>query len=294
LAIELAAARIKLFTPAELLAQLDRRLTLLTGGALDLPTRQQTLRRAIDWSYDLLDPPEQMLLRRLGVFVGGCTLEAARTVCDASADLGQNLLDGVEALIDKNLLQHEEGSDGPSRFTMLETIREYALDRLELSGEAAVLRRRHAEHYLAWAKAAESDLYWPMEAIRLDQLAAEYDNLRAVLEWSCADQSNLEVGLRVAGSLTEFWFVRGPFSEGRAWFARVLERWRDGEPSLIEARAKALLGSGRLAWIQGEYTRSNELLKQSLALYQELGDRSGVAHVLLYWAHSQHSRPRAQ
>src|SRR5262249_32918335 len=152
---------------------------LLTTGAVDLPTRQQTLRRAIDWSYALLDEDEQMLFRRLGVFAGGCTLDAAEAITDfgfSISDFGlqagakitqnpkseiQNILDGLQALIDKSLLQREEGIDGRSRFTMLETIREYALERLELSGEAAVLRRRHAEHYLAWAKAAESDLYWP-------------------------------------------------------------------------------------------------------------------------------------
>jgi predicted ATPase/transcriptional regulator with XRE-family HTH domain len=283
LAIALAAARIALFTPSELLERLDQRLTLLTTGAVDLPTRQQTLRRAIDWSYELLDEDEQTLFRRLGVFAGGCTLDAVELVCNPTGDVGLGVVERVAALIDKSLLQREEGIDGRSRFTMLETIREYALERLELSGEAVVLRRRHAEHYLAWAKAAESDLYWPMEAKRLDQLAAEYNNLRAVLEWSCTDQGDVEVGLRVVAALPEFWIVRGLFSsEGRAWFARVLERCGDGESSLMEARAKALLGFGQLEWTQGEYARSSELLEQSLALYRELGNRSGEAQVLLH------------
>jgi predicted ATPase/transcriptional regulator with XRE-family HTH domain len=182
LAIELAAARVALFTPQELLTRLDQRFALLTGGAVDLPTRQQTLRRAIDWSYELLDEGEQKLFRRLGVFLGGCTLEAAKAVCNTADDLGTDMLEDVTALLDKSLLQREEGTDGRSRYTMLETIREYALEQLAACGEYEAARRHHAAYYRALAEAAEQAWDQPHEVEWLQRLVAVRHNLRAALQ----------------------------------------------------------------------------------------------------------------
>jgi predicted ATPase/class 3 adenylate cyclase len=184
LAIELAAARIKLFAPAALLSRLERRLPLLTGGPRDLPARQQTLRNTIDWSYHLLNAGEQTLFRRLGVFVGGWTLEAAAAVCNAEGDLSLAVLDGLAALVDQSLLRQEAATDGEPRFVMLELIREYALERLEQSGEADLVRRQHAGFFLEWAEKFEGFFHtqWALE----ERLETDHDNFRAALTWALA------------------------------------------------------------------------------------------------------------
>ena len=190
LAIELAAARIKLLPPQAMLARLGRRLELLRGGARDVPDRHQTLRHAIAWSYDLLEAGEQALFRRLAVFAGGCTLEAAEAVCqavhDPAAGPGQSLevLDGVASLVDKSLLRQQEQASGEPRFRMLETIREYGLECLTASGEEPAVRRAHADYYLALVEAAEPALTGPEQATWLERLEAEHDNLRAALRWA--------------------------------------------------------------------------------------------------------------
>ncbi len=292
LAIELAATRISLFTPPELLARLDRRLALLTEGALDLPARQQTLRRAIDWSYDLLDEGEQALLRRLGVFVGGWTLEAVEPVCNATGDVGVGGLEGSAALVDRSLVQHGQGSDGGSRFTLLETIREYALDRLEASGESDALRRQHAEYFLGLAEAAEPQL-WASDQLRwLNRLEHEHDNLRAALAW--AIEHDAAVALRIAGALASFWDTRGYHSEGRRWLERALTRTAppahgametDHIPALclsadVAAYAKALHGAGLLAHAQEDNARAEALFTQGLALARASGDSRRIALLL--------------
>ncbi len=183
LAIELAAARIKLLPPRAMLARLEHRLEFLTGGARDLPARQQTLRNAIAWSYDLLDENEQKLFRRLSVFVGGCTLDAVEAVAGDIPARG-SVLDRLESLLDKSLLREVEGTNGESRFVMLETLREFGLEQLEASGEQDAIRRRHASFFLALAEQAEARLESAGQVEWINRMEQEHDNLRAALEWS--------------------------------------------------------------------------------------------------------------
>jgi predicted ATPase/class 3 adenylate cyclase len=243
LAIELAAARVKLFPPAALLARLANRLTFLTGGARDLPERQQTIRNTIDWSYQLLDDAEKTLFARLGVFVGGCTIEAAEAVCSAAGDLPIDVMEGIAALMDKSLLRQEEGVDDEPRFVMLETIREYALERLEQSGEAEAVRRRHTEYYLALAEAAEPWLYSHAESPSwLDRLEEEYDNLRAALGWAI-ERREANLALRFGAALGWFWWLRDDYREGLSWLDAALAQ---SSADLTPARAYALFHASQL------------------------------------------------
>lgn len=280
LAIELAAARIELFTPQELLTRLNQRLTLLTTGTVDLPTRQQTLRRAIAWSYDLLDEQEQRLFQRLSVFVGGCTLEAAARVCNPVGDLGMEVLDGVAALMDKSLLQREQPVDGESRFTMLETIREYALERLAEEGETDTIRWRHAQFFLRFAEMIEPQLYGTTQGAGLACLEIEYDDLRAALAWTQAADAAQTLA-RMAVALGRFWFVRGYFSEGRRWLEDELLRRDEVEPEVI---AKALHWAGEFASSQSDFRGAHTLLGESMALFRKGDDKRGLAKVLRQFA----------
>ncbi|MFL5800869.1 MAG: tetratricopeptide repeat protein [Roseiflexaceae bacterium] len=285
LAIELAAARIKLLAPQALLEQLGDRLKLLTGGARDLPSRQQTLRNTLDWSYHLLDAGEQALFRRLGVFVGGWALEAVEAVCNADCDLPPDALDGLAALVDKSLLRQTEGVNDEARFTLLETTREYALERLEISGEAEALRWRHAGYYLALAETAAPQLHGAEQLTWLDRLEAEHDNFRAALAWSQAAADGrstglaqpAEVGLRLAGALAWFWFVRGYWSEGRAWLAGALARGGEA-PALV--RATTLNWMGLLAWWPGAHATARAHYEASLSIGRALGDKHTIAAAL--------------
>ncbi len=277
LAIELAAARIKLFPPQALLARLQSRLKMLTGGARDLPARQQTLRDTITWSYDLLDEGEKTLFRRLSIFVGGSTLEAAEAVCDATV-LGIDLLDGLASLVDKSLLRQVEGADGEPRFVMLETIREYGLEQLAASGEAPTLRRRHADFFLALAEAAEPKLTSAERGIWLERLESEYDNLRAALEWSRADASASETGLRLVGALIWFWYLRGYWSEGCGCVEGALAL--TGASERTAARAKALYGAGVLAWLQGDHALARSRVMESVGIFREVGSKRDLAYAL--------------
>jgi predicted ATPase/DNA-binding CsgD family transcriptional regulator len=277
LAIELAAARVALFPPATLLTRLERRLPLLTGGPRDQPARLRTMADAIAWSYDLLDPPEQALFRRLAVFVGGWTLEAAEAVGTAPAHPGIDIVAGTTSLLDKSLLYQIEADGGESRFGTLETIREYARGQLAARGEAGAARRAHAAYFLALAEAADPHFLMPGQEQWLAQLAAEHDNLRAALAW--LDESDETVlSLRLTGALRWFWFIRGHFSEGRSWSERALAR-RGAAPAAI--RAKALMGLGLLTSFQGDNQRSETLLAESLALCRAVGDQVETAHALL-------------
>ena len=249
LAIELAAARIKLLPPKAILTRLANRLKLLTGGAKDLPARQRTLRGAIEWSHDLLDEGERTLFARLAVFSGGRTLEAIEAVCDAEGDLPIDAFDGVSSLLDKSLLTRHEGPQEEPRFVMLETIHEYAREKLEVSGEAEETRRLHAEYFLAYAEEAEPELVGAEQIEWMDRLEAEHDNLRVALSWS-VEAGEVESVLRMAGSLSLFWSVRGYSSEGRGWCEEALARDAAHESPM---RAKVLLGLGIMAWRQSDY-----------------------------------------
>ena len=275
LAIELAAARVKLLTPDALLRRLEHPLKLLTGGARDVHVRQQTLRATIDWSYNLLESDEQTLFRRLGVFVGGCTIDAVDTVCGADDDTAVDAFDGIASLVDKSLVRPVEVRDGTSRFTMLETVREYALERLEASEEAETLRRRHSAFYLARAEAAAAEMdersgYWgPV-------LEDEHDNLRAALRRALA-AGEIAPGTQLIVALWPFWQRRGYSGEGLRWLEAIWPYKNMLPPSLL---ACALHAAGELAWSRGAVEEAIPWLQESLALFRDLDDTRGAALVL--------------
>jgi predicted ATPase/class 3 adenylate cyclase len=272
LGIELAAVRVRLLTPQALLARMERRLPILTGGPRDLPERQRTLGDTIAWSYDLLDEGEQRLFRRLSVFEGGCTLEAAETVCSADEDLGIPILDSLAALITQSLVLRLEGPDGEPRFTMLETIREYGLRRLDESGEAVDIRRRHAEYFLRLSMPSDAARRGPEQATWLRRLEREHDNLRVMLAWSVEAQDEPDVLARIARAFWRFWWMRGHLSEARRWLERALARAT--EPP---ARIEVLQIAGRLAFFQDEYPRANALLTEAIAMSRASGDQGSLA-----------------
>ena len=276
LAIELAAARMKLLSPQVLLARLGRRLAILTGGARDVPTRHQTLRNTIEWSYHLLNAWEQRLFRWLSVFVGGCTLQAAEAVCTGSDDGVGLALDGIASLIDKSLLQRleqtGEGDEEP-RLLMLETIREYGLEALTASGEGEDARQAHTGFFLSLAEEAEPALKGPLLVMWLDRLEREHDNLRAALQWAL-EGGRAETALRLGIALERFWVVRGHRIEGLAFLERALA---GSSGVATDLRAKALLAAARLAFIQSHYDQGEVLAQESLALFRQLGDRRGIA-----------------
>jgi predicted ATPase/DNA-binding CsgD family transcriptional regulator len=277
LAIELAAARIKLFPPPALLARLGQRLAVLMSGARDAPARQQTLRDTIAWSYQLLDAQEQRLFRRLSVFVGGCTLEAAESVSAALGDAMPSLLEGVASLIDKNLLLQTAQEEEEPRFAMLETVREYGLECLHESGEEELSQRAHAEYYLSLAERVEPHLRGRGEQLKwLTLLKQEQENLRAALWWFVAHEET-EQALRLCGATWWYWFMRGYYDEALRWLEESLVLPDTGKRTA--ARAQVLAATGLLiAIIKRDVTVARVLLEESIALYQELGDRRGYAH----------------
>ena len=280
LAIELAVPRIALLPPQALLARLERRLSLLIAGAHDLPQRQRTLRAAIAWSYDLLDADERALFARLGIFVGSCTLEAAEAVRGTAGDRQDTVLDRLASLMSKSLLRMDVGGHGEPRFGMLETIGEYALERLAESGDEEESRRRHAGYYLALAEAAETELTGPTQGMWLERLEDDGDNLRAALQWA-RESGEIETGLRLAGALWRFWYTRGYQREGRGWLEGLLALAVTGPsgPSMV-AQAKALNAAGVLAYYQGDCVRAIALHEESLALRRELADKQAIASSL--------------
>jgi predicted ATPase len=325
LALELVAARLRLLSPQAMLTRLERRLPLLTGGARDLPARQQALRATIAWSYDLLNPDEQRLFRHLAVFDGGCTLDAIERVGSGQSAVGGTefevsslefeedrssplaprpsplvsslptahcplpTLDVVDSLVEKSLLQRQVAAGEP-RFVMLETIREYAMEQLDLAGELATTRRRHAEYFLALAEQAEPALLTSEQVGWFERLEAEHDNLRAVLLWARTEaehsqtggaphRSGLDpdpamVGLRLAGALRLFWHYRGYWYEGRQWLETVLD-WVWLADS--DARVKALLGAGYLAQSGSNFESARRRLQAARSLAQRLGSTQGIA-----------------
>jgi len=273
LAIELAAARTKVLSPSAILERLQSPLQLLTGGALDLPERQQTLRKAIDWSYELLNDAEQRLFRRLSIFVGGCTLEAAEAVCNTRHDLGIDLFEGLSSLVDKNLVQRMDRAQIEPRFAMLETIREFALERLRDSGEHSDARRGHAAYCLVLAEEGNPELN-PADRTRwLIQCDIELDNFRSALDW-LFQILDLDWGFRLCVALFRFWDMREHLSEGRVRLETVLSL---AGAERTKERARVLHFIGALAAAQGDYFAAEQALEQGLSLYEELGDELGVA-----------------
>jgi predicted ATPase len=288
LALERAAARSNVLPPEALLARLVHRLPLLTRRARDVPQRQQTLLNTIAWSYDLLAESEKALFRRLAVFAGGFTLEAVQAVCvldtastAPSEDDEGAVLDQLAQLLDKSLVQTQQGEGGEPRFTMLETIHEYAQEQLEASGEAAALQERHADYFLRVALEADPHMYGPERDVWMERLDREEANLRTALAWSKADKDAVQTGLRLVGVLAFYWILRGSEREGRTWLEGMLERTDGTDRSA--ARGQALLGAGWVAWAEGDYTAASLRAEESLSIARVREDKRaiGIAEWLL-------------
>jgi len=317
LAIELAASRLRLLSPQALLERLDRSLALLASGSRDLPARQRTLRGAIAWSHDLLNEELRTLFRRLAVFAGGFTLETAQAICDPDGDIRIDLLDGLQSLLYASLVRRRTDQAGGVRFDLLQTIREFGLERLEEDDQADVIRRRHALYFLDLAQTAKPKLREPGFFQVVGGLAAEHENLRTAMAWAVANDQG-EVALRMIEAFWRFWHFHGDLSAGRRWADQALAL--PSAAGRTNARAKALIGRGSLAYWQndtagalldyedalsileaiaaptetaegrynlafvepmrGNVGKAIELFRSSLARFQELGDRRGVADAL--------------
>jgi predicted ATPase/class 3 adenylate cyclase len=277
LAIELAAARIRVLSSGELLGRLGRRLAL-EGAARGLPERQRTLRATIDWSHQLLDVEEARLFAQLSVFAGGWTRQAAERVCGEG--LRVQVLDGLESLVEHSLVQRVTLGGDELRFDMLETIREYARERLDASGAAADLARRHGRYFLELAEDAEPHLTGPQAGRWLEVLRVETDNLRSALRWAIdrGDPPSVEIGLRMAASLWRFWQQTGALREARQWLEGLLARGTD--PGIRSARARALIAAGSIAYWQADLGRARQLYQLAVEQSRTLGDRRGMADAL--------------
>jgi predicted ATPase len=279
LAIELAAAQSKLLKPQDLLTRLNHRFSLLSGVPADLLPRQRTLHAAIQWSYDLLVDWEQIFFFRLAVFLGGWTVEAAEAIALEGKDLlysNKDVIRALSALVDKSLVQKNEQSEGLARFFMLESIREYALEKLEAEGEIEMIRKRHSDFYLTLAEASEPALRGPKQQEWLNQLDDEHNNLSAALQWNL-DRGDSETALKLAGALWRYWWVHGYFHEGFNWLEKALSL-AEGSPT--SWRARALNGAGILARAQGNYASARDYLEACLEIQKLLDDWVGVANAL--------------
>ena len=288
LAIELAAARVRHLPPSALLARLSHRLALLTGGARDLPARQQTLRNAIGWSFDLLSAEERTLFARLAVFSGGFTLEAAEAVSGAMGTPALDVLDGVTSLVDKSLVRPLEEGDEP-RYTMLETIREFGLERLADGREEQRARTAHAACFASMATGTRDRLFSRQRASHLARLTSELDNFRAALAWSVSEGGDASQGQVIAGELLYFWIMRNLLGEGQATLQMVLAR-TSSDPT--RARAQVLGTLGLLHWLQGEHEAAVVCSEESLAIFRAIGDEGGTAEALGYLALIEEARGR--
>jgi predicted ATPase len=285
LALELAAARVALLTPSALLARLEHRLPLLSRGARDLPQRQQTLRTTIAWSYDLLQAGEQQLFWRLAVFVGGFTLEAVQAVCfphatdDSSVpvDAEGAALEQLAQLLDKSLVHAQQSTSGEPRFTMLETIREYATEQLQASGEEAAVQEWHVQYFLRLAEEAWPHFYRPAERDSwLERLESDEANLRAALAWCEARQDRVETGLRLAGALYFYWFLRGSLHEGHRWLQAMLARSDSLDRSIV--RGRALSGAGWMAYFEGDLAATSSHQEEALSIFRDAGNKFEIAN----------------
>ena len=286
LALELAAPRLKLLSPHALLARLEGRLQVLTGGARDLPERQRTMRATMAWSYDLLAPAEQALLRRLAVCVGGWRLSAAEPVCQAAGALELDLLEGLASLLDKSLLYQEPGRAGEPRFGMLSVLREFGLEQLEVAGERAATRAAHAAYFLALAQEAEPQLLGADQNVWLDRLEADHDNLRAALGWAfeqagqtgtVGSAAEARAGWELVGRVTDafywFWLLQGHHQELQRFLRQLLE----APPDVAgDVRAKLLLYASGAAFAAGDPARGTALLEESIRLYRSLAEQSSA------------------
>jgi non-specific serine/threonine protein kinase len=287
LAIELAAARIKILSPEALLARLTNRLSVLTAGSSDRPERLRTMRAAVEWSFDLLDAPEQTLFRRLAVFAGGFSLDAVETVVAATGETGIDLLDGVASLVDNSLLQRVEAPGDEPRFAMLETVREFGLERLAESGEAAGTEDAHGAVFLALAEQARPELVGPRSAAWLDRLEVEHDNVRVALARALARDDG-ETALRLVGSLGHFWRTRGYLSEGAAWSERALAA---GSTAPGPYRARALIAAGAIGRARGDIGNALRMLEEGVALARASGDDHLTADALIELGSAMHFVP---
>jgi predicted ATPase/DNA-binding SARP family transcriptional activator len=288
LAIELAARRMKLFSPERLLARLENRLGLLVGGPRDLPARQQTLRDTIAWSYDLLEEPEKARFRRLGIFAGGCSLDAAAIVANVADDTEIDLLNGLASLVDQSLLLWEEGTEGAPRFRMLETIREYAREQLAASGEEEATRQRHTEYFMTLAETAEPELAGgDGHAAWQARLREEHENLREALNW-CVASGSAEMGLRLGAALLRFWRMWGHLAEGREFMTSLLAL--PGALPRTALRIQALHVAGSLALFMGDGESAWTCLTECLSISRELDDPHRIAGCLCSLGRIAHLR----
>jgi predicted ATPase/class 3 adenylate cyclase len=304
LAIELAAARVKHFSPQTLLARLEQGLSVLSGGARDLPARQQTLRGAIAWSYDLLSSEEQQLFRHLAVFVDGWDLEAAEALCMARGGLAADMLEGMASLVDKSLLRQEEQATGETRFWMLQTLREFGLEQLARCGELEATRQAQAEYYLQLAEEAQPSLMATEQGRWMARLEQEHENLRAALFWLLAqareggeqNKQQAERALRFCTALSWFWAIRGYLREGQHFLEQALAL---REKVSVPMRARVLYTAADLGWILDDLERTERWSRESLELFREVGDKVGIADSLLLlgtsdWAKGRYIPARSQ
>jgi predicted ATPase len=278
LAIELAAARVKMLPPAKLLERLN--LKLLAGGRRDLPQRQQALRSAIDWSYDLLSDGEKQLLCRLAIFAGGATLDSAEAICNADADLDIDLRDGLQSLLNKSLLRPVEDANGEFRYTMLQTIRQYALEKLDETGETRHLNRGYVNYIIQLAETFEAKLETAEQLVTLKRYENEYTNIQEVL-YQMLENADGDKALRLAAATGRYWRIHGHWSEGRNYLVRALAL--DGT---AKNRARALLQLGTIALLQTDKQAGQDFARESLKVAQELNDKKGIADALILLANS--------
>ena len=279
LAIELAAARIKMMTPRELLSRLERRFDILRGGVRELPERQQTLRGAIDWSYELLGDSTKKLFKRLSVFVGGWTLDAAEAVCNLDNDLDFGIMDEMETLVDNSLVSQTQDTDDQTRFNMLETIREYAHERLLERGEIDQIRHQHALYFLDFVRRVEPLVRSRERVKSTRKMRQEFGNIRAILEWSCSTGKSIEIAQRMAITLAWFWQSSVSISESNQWAIRLLEHVDNSTP--LDIRAGLLWGVGGFAWSQGDLPRALVNLDESVRLARMTNDKYLLANILI-------------
>jgi predicted ATPase/DNA-binding XRE family transcriptional regulator len=276
LAIELAAARVRVLTTEQIAARLDDRFHLLTRGSRTALPRQQTLRASLDWSHDLLGPEERALLRRLAAFAGGWTLEAAEAVCTGADVAAGDVFERLGVLLDNSLVQRLDDAGSEPRFGMLETVREYARERLTASGEQGAVQRSHWAYFLGLARSARRGMLGPDQATWVQRLELEHHNLRAALTWALA-ADEAELALQLCGTLTTFWYIRGYYREGRDWSARALAA---APEAAAATRAAVLFGAANLADIQRDHAEARSLIEASVALWRTVGNRRGLASSL--------------